>query len=129
MRYFREYPWWLQALLFVLMVFVMISLAQVIILVVLPKHYGVTLDQIKGITENSPPRLIDAAIAMQAIGSIFLFMVPPLLFAYLTHPQPGQYLGLRKPGKPVQLVLSILLMVGAIPILSGIANLVSHIDF
>lgn len=129
MKYFREYPWWLQALLFVLMVFVMISLAQVIILVVLPNRYGVTLDQIKGITENSPPRLIDAAITMQAIGSIFLFVISPLLFGYLAHPRPAQYLGLRRPGKSIQLLLSILLMISAIPVLAGIADLIGHIDF
>jgi hypothetical protein len=54
--------------------------------------------------------------------------LPAVLFAYLAHPQPARYVGLRKPVKGLHLLLSVLLILGAMPILEEIQALVSHID-
>ncbi|KAA5534888.1 CPBP family intramembrane metalloprotease [Taibaiella lutea] len=45
----------------------------------------------------------------QAIFQITTFLLPALLYAYLADPQPGAYLGLKKPEKPIQIVLAVFL--------------------
>jgi len=129
MKYFRTYPWLLQLLLFGLMVFTCISGATVIIYSLLPKLLGVLPSQANHITPASPPAFIQANLAMQAAINISAFSIPALLFAYLAHPRPGHYLGLRKPGKSIQPVLAILLVLGAMPLLTGLQSLISLIDF
>jgi len=64
----------------------------------------------------------------QLITSIGIFMVPAVLFAYLAHPKPAAYLGLRAPGKPIHWLLVILLFLGAMPVFLTLENWISHID-
>src|SRR4051812_37102729 len=115
MKYFREYPWGFQLLLFLLMIFTMISAGNAPGYAVLPRLSGYSMLQLQTLDEHSPVRLVNTSIAVQGFLSLFIFALPSLLFAYLSHPRPGQYLGLRAPGKSVQVILSILLMVGAMP--------------
>ena len=129
MKYFREYPWGMQALLFVLMVFTMMSAASAIMLSVLPKLTGFTMLQVTNMDEKSSPALVNAALVFQGFGSLLAYLAPAAIFAYLAHPQPKQYLGLRAPGKPIQLVLVILVMLGSMPVLGFIADMIGKIDF
>lgn len=129
MKYFREYPWGMQALLFVLMVFTMMSAASAIILSLLPKLTGFTLLQVTNVDEKSSQALINAALAVQGFGSILAYLAPAAIFAYLAHPQPKQYLGLRAPGKPIQLLLVVVVMLSAMPVLGFIADMIGKIDF
>jgi membrane protease YdiL (CAAX protease family) len=128
MRYFRDYPLFLQIVLFLLMTFTFISATWAILFLVVPKFSGYSITQLPSINEHSPIGLVRTALFVQGVGSISIFMLPAFLFAYLTHPLPKQYLGLRAPGKPIQVLLAITLMVGAMPVLSGIADLFSHMD-
>ena len=129
MKYFRYFPWGLQLLLFLLMVFTLISTFGVIVPNVLTKMTGFTPVQLEGISPNSPAALVNAGIWIQGILSIFIFLLPSLLFAYLSTPRPAEYLGLRKPGKYIQLVLVIFIMLGATPILLLMDGLISNINF
>lgn len=56
-------------------------------------------------------------------------MVPAITFAYLSHPQPRRYLGLRMPGKNIQVLISLLLIIGAMPILMWIEHAIGKINF
>ena len=47
------------------------------------------------------------------------FLLPALLYAYLSHPNPLGYLGLRAPGRAVQVALVLVLMLGATPVFLG----------
>ena len=129
MKYFRSYPWGLQLLLFLLMVFTVLSSAEVIIASVFTKATGFTIAQLGSISPNSPAALINVAIIVQGVSSIFVFLLPALLFAYLSTPRPAQYLGLRLPGKPIQFVLVLFIMLGAMPVLDKIQESVSYINF
>ena len=129
MKYFRSYPWGLQLLLFLLMVFTMISSAGVIISSVFTKTTGFTVTQLESIGPGSPAALVNVGIMIQGLSSIFIFLLPALLFAYLSTPRPSAYLGLRVPGKNIQFVLVILIMLGATPILEMIQGLMSNINF
>lgn len=128
MKYFRTYPWGLQMLLFLLMVFTMISLGQVCLGVLLPKMYGATLADLLNISDKSPQDLIHASLLAQGFLSTIMFMVPAILFANFTHPRPLKYLGLNKPHKPLHLLLALLLIAGAMPVLLALEQAISHLD-
>jgi membrane protease YdiL (CAAX protease family) len=56
-------------------------------------------------------------------------MVPAWVFSYLATPRPAAYIGLRAPGKKIQLLLAITLMLGIMPVLQLIEGLISQINF
>ena len=129
MRYFRYYPWGLQLLLFLMLIITMMGVGSWLALTFVPKFSPYNFAQIEVINESSPAALVNIAIIVQGLLSLFIFLIPSFVFAYLTHPQPMAYLGLRKPGKGIQLLLVILMMIGSIPVLQMIEGLISHIDF
>ena len=129
MKYFRYYPWGLQLLFFMLLVFTFFVTANILLSGVLTKFYGISLLQIEGINDKSPMSLIQIALTIQGASSLLVFFLPGFLFAYLSHPQPLQYLGLVKPGKNIQFLLVLLLMLGAIPVLQIFEGLISKINF
>jgi uncharacterized protein len=129
MQYFRSYSRGRQLTFFMILVFSMFLAASLFLNGVMAKAFGVTITQIEGITENSSDSLVRVAMFAQAISSIIIFLVPGLLFAYLAHPSPRRYLGLVRPGKPVQFLLVLLLMAGSLPILQVLEFVIGRIDF
>ncbi|MBA3828276.1 MAG: CPBP family intramembrane metalloprotease [Taibaiella sp.] len=123
MPYWRNFPVWLQLVLFAFMIFTFFYFGDSICLYILPKATGYTIKEILTINEASPSSLVRAALIMQGILHICIFLLPSLLFGYMTTPRPAIYLGLRKPGKPVQWVLVLLITLGAIPVLMGLEGL------
>jgi len=116
-RYWRSYPWWLQLIQLIILIGVLFAFfVSGIGYVLLTKVAGISLEGITEINDASPPDVIQAAFILQVLFSISVFLFSSLLFAYFTHPRPAQYLGLRAPGKPVQWILVITLMLGAMPI-------------
>lgn len=129
MKYFRIYPWGLQLLLFLLMTFTFLSCIAVIVLSTFSRFTGYDLSAISTLNASTPYMLIQASRIVQGVQNMFIFMLPAFTFAYLCHPRPAQYLGLRKPGKSIQLLLSVTLMAGAMPIFMLIQNGMRLIDF
>jgi membrane protease YdiL (CAAX protease family) len=127
-RYWREYPMWMQVLLFGLMIFTLVSFFSLLISVIIPRITGHTVVDTVDITSSSPRSLIDAFLLVQGLSSIGIFLVPALLFSYLTHPSPSKYLGLRKPGAKIQWLLVIIVVIGALPVLLGIQSLVNSFN-
>lgn len=116
-KYWRNYPWFLQLILFIIMIFVVATFFVAVLNVLLPKLTTYSLVDIVDINESSPHRKVMASLTAQLIIHLGTFMIPALLFANLTHPKPFRYLGLRKPGKSIQWLWVILLMLGAIPVM------------
>jgi uncharacterized protein len=129
MKYFRTYPWGVQLLLFLLMSFTFMSSVIAITFSLFTKITGFLPSQLTGITTVSPAALINATVIVQGVQNIFVFLLPAVAFAYLAHPKPAAYLGLRKPGKSNQLLLAVLVMAGAVPILLLTQELMQMIDF
>lgn len=129
MKYLRTYPPGMQLLLFLLMTFTLFSLALVLIGVLIPKVYGVPTESLQNISEKTAPLFIHLALLAQGIGSLMIFAAPSLTFAYLAHPEPRRYLGLRGPKKPIHLLLGVLVMLGAMPTFVALQVLMSHINF
>jgi membrane protease YdiL (CAAX protease family) len=111
------------------MVMTILGFGSFMVLKFLPVVSPYTLTQMEKINENSPQQLVATALIVQGILSISMFLIPAWLFAYLAHPEPNEYIGLRRPGKKNQLLLSVLVMVGAMPLLQGMQNLIGQIDF
>jgi uncharacterized protein len=129
MKYLRYYPWGLQILLFLLMIITMMGFASTMLFVLLPKFTGFNPAQLEGVTEQSSPVLINASLMAQGILNAAIFLLPAVLFAYLSTPRPAAYLGLRAPGKTTQMVLVVLIMIGALPMLNLLESLVGLINF
>ncbi len=127
-RYWREYPWVLQITLFGLMAFTMTAFSAVIVQALVPKISGLSITAIQDITKESTNTQKAAFLWMQGIVSVFGFMVPPIIFAYLSTPRVKQYLGIRAPKNPLHILLAITMMIGAMPILLEIAGLIKNIN-
>ncbi len=133
MKYFRSYPWGMQLFMFLMMVVTMIGFVGSMAFALIPKFTPYNLAQLekllKVIDIHSPAALINVSILLQGFFNLFIFLIPALLFSYLAHPEPAKYLGFRKPGKWIQLVLVVFIMLGAMPILQMTEEWISHIDF
>ncbi len=127
--YFRTYPWVLQIFLLLMLITVTFSFGSFLCLQFLPHLTPYRFDQLTGINEHSPSELVTVALTVQGLLSLFIFATPALLFAYLAHPAPAGYLGLRKPGKWIQLLLVVFVMLGATPILQMLEGWISKINF
>jgi membrane protease YdiL (CAAX protease family) len=115
-RYWRSYPWYFQMFQFMILIGIMFSFFVGVLGGMVLKSNGYTQASILGLNEHSSYNLVQVARLMQGIISIGLFLVVPLLFAYVTHPRPAQYLGFRSPRKPVHILLVIILMLALLPV-------------
>lgn len=115
--------------MFFTMIITMLGFGSFMVLTFLPKITPYTALQIESLTEHSPVGLINTAIIVQGILSVFIFLVPAWLFSYLATPRPAEYIGLRAPGKKIQLLLAVTMMLGAMPVLQLIEGLISQINF
>ena len=122
MRYWRHYPRLLQLALLLLLVFTLVSFSLVIANFFAEKIYGVSALATASLNLQSPPKLIAAAKLVQTISSLFSFFGSALLFAYLAHPKPLEYVGLRKVVDKKQFVVVLVLMLSIIPILTQIGS-------
>lgn len=110
------------------MAFTLTAFSAVVVQSLLPKVTGLSITTIQDITIKSTDLQKSAFLWMQGIVSVFGFMVPPLVFAYLSTPRVKSYLGIKAPKNPLHIVLSITLMLGAMPILLEIAGLIKNIN-
>lgn len=127
-KYWRSYPWWLQLILYILMIFTLASFFMFISIILVSKYTGVDSTQLTYITAKSPQRLIDGALIAQVVVTIGVFLLPALLFSYLMTPRPKEFLGLRKPGKSIHWLLVVLLLTSAMPLFLALADLFKGID-
>jgi len=129
MRYLRHYPRFLQLILLLLMVFTLVSFSVVVAEFLSVHIFGYHTTQISRINNSSPPSLVNAAKMVQAVGSIFFFFCSAVLFAYLAHPKPAQYLGLRPVRNKVQFLIIPLLMLVCAPILIQMGIWMEYLPF
>lgn len=109
-RYWRGYPLFLQLILLGLMFFIVMSFAKLIAYVAVPKLSGVPLADLAAVTEASSAKAIHAMRLLQGLSNLLIFVGTALLFAYLTHPRPTEYLGLKKPKSATNVLMAIVVM-------------------
>jgi uncharacterized protein len=129
MRYWRHYPKFLQTILLMLLIFTLASFSFVIANFGVTKIFGETMEGIAHLNPKSQTSIIGAAQFVQGITSLFTFLLSALLFAYLCHPEPIEYLGLRKPKNKYYLLLLFPLMMMAVPIFAQVGEWMKLINF
>ncbi len=129
MKFFRSLSWGMQLLVLFLLFTILFYGAVVLMSALLPSLTGYKIEAIQNIDQNSPAGLVNASIIVQGVLSIFIFLVCGLVFAVLFSAKPLQYLGLQLPKNKINILLSIMLMLGAMPALQLIEGLFSTINF
>ena len=67
-------------------------------------------------------------IVSNALYSLLVFGVPAFLFAYLAHPKPAAYLGLRRPSASGQWVWAVVVALALVPLLMTVGGLVNELN-
>ena len=123
--YLKTKPVWIQLLLFAGMAFGLFIILTLIGTLVLTKILGVGLPEVQNISQwnANDPRMIYFIRGLLLLQFLGLFLIPSLLFAYFSDPRPINYLGIKKPVKPVFWILAIVAMFVAIPAVEYIGAL------
>jgi uncharacterized protein len=116
-------------MLFLLMSFTFTSFGVYLLGVLVPKLSGYTSAQIQAITTESPQALIRTSVLVIGLLGLLRHLLTAGVFGYLTHPRPFPYLGLSRPERPMHILLAIGIMMGSIPVLEYIQELMRYIDF
>lgn len=129
-RYWRDYPWFMQVVMLMLLFFTLASFFTYLILTILPTATGITSKEFLSLGPDSSLRVIRTGLLAQALSHIGTFTIPALLFAIFTHPRIGEYLGLRMPKNPLHWLLSAGIVLGILPVfIWGEAWMMSHLHF
>lgn len=96
---------------------------------ILPKATGYTFEVVSQISDKSPYDQIRYFLIVTGALSVSMYMIPSLLFSYLSTPTPKQYNGLKAPKKWWHLILGVVIMLSALPLLDLIQQLVGNINF
>ncbi len=83
---------------------------------------GYTIGDYKDPAAWNSPNFILAMKVFQMLYSVVGFLVPGLLFAYLTHPEPATYLGIRQKPRFVQLLLALLIIFCSLPLVGALSE-------
>lgn len=83
---------------------------------------GYTIGDYKDPAAWNSSSFIFAMKVFQMLYSVVGFLVPGLLFAYLTHPEPATYLGIRQKPGLVQLLLALLIIFCSLPLVGALSE-------
>src|SRR5947209_3007206 len=99
--YLKTRPIWIQLLLFIGMAFGLFFIVSLIGIAILSKMTHISLLQLQDMNNWDPnnPDMIYFIRGMLLLQFIGLFLIPSLLFAYFSDPNPLNYIGLHKPDK------------------------------
>ena len=128
--YLKTRPVWIQLLLFIGMAFGIFTVLSLIAISILSNITGISAFNMSNVANwnSSNPGMIVFVRGMLLVQFLGLFVIPSLLFAYFSDPQPLQYIGLKPPVKPIYWVLAVIVMFLAIPLVeyTGILNRQVH---
>jgi uncharacterized protein len=125
MAYLKSRPAWIQLLLYVGMAFGIGMIFSFIGDMILKQITGIsTIFGGEGFKFDSKnPNTVVYLRGMQVVQFIGLFLIPTVLFAYYSDPQPVSYLGLKKRPASFYFLAGIALMVVAIPFAGWLGEL------
>lgn len=129
--YLKTRPVWIQLLLFLGMAIGIFMVISIIGMWILSGITGITMFEITDTAKwnLSNPKMIVYIRGMILIQFLGLFVIPSFLFSYFSDPEPLNYIGLKKPSKPIYWVLGIAALILAIPLVEYTGLLNRKIDF
>jgi membrane protease YdiL (CAAX protease family) len=120
--YLKYKPAWLQLVIFGSLTFgIYLSLGLVAFFGV-ARMYNITIEQIQELQINDPA-VLSALKMLQGLLSIVIFLLPALLFAYLSDRQAFRYIGFKRPVPVKFWWLGLMLMILAFPAASWLNQL------
>lgn len=124
--YLKTRPVWIQLLLFVGMAIGIFMIATFMGAFILSKMTGISMFEFSEVSkwDGNNPRMLTYVRGMLLIQFLGLFVIPSLLFAYFSDPQPFHYIGLKKPIHPIYWIIGIAALILAIPMVeyTGLIN-------
>lgn len=119
MGYLRQYSPFLQLITFFGLWFAFMLLYSLFLAGFFPAiSGGYTIGQLEDTRVWADPRFVRGLKLVQFLYTLVSFLLPALIFAYLAHPKPALYMGLRSRPKPLQLLLALLVVFSALPLVN-----------
>ena len=123
--YLKTRPVWIQLLLFIGMALGIFMAVSVIGMWILSSMTGISMFDVADISKwSTNPKMLTYVRGMLLLQFLGLFLIPSLLFGYFSDPKPLQYIGIKRPVKPLYWVLGIASLIIAIPLVeyTGLIN-------
>lgn len=127
--YLKTKPVWIQILLFLGMAFGIFTVLSVFGIFIMGRATGISIFDLGNTDKwDSLPGIITYVRGMLVVQFLGLFVIPSLLFAYFSDPQPMQYIGFKQPVTPIYWLLAVAVMLLAIPLVeyTGLLNRQVH---
>ena len=120
--YLKTRPVWIQLLMFIGMAFGIMMVVFLIGGIILSSLTGVSILEMSNTSAWDPkdPKMLTVLRAMLLMQFLGLFVVPSLLFAYFSDPQPLNYIGIRPPYKTLYYLLGVAAMLVSVPMVEYI---------
>jgi uncharacterized protein len=90
--------------------------------------FGISSAQLDTFMQGELYNHLNVVFISQAIFQVTTFLLPALLYAYLADPKPGAYLGLKKPGKTIHVILALFLGVAMIFFVSPLGSWLKELN-
>lgn len=89
---------------------------------------GIGTDQLQHFLEDEIYKYPNVIFVSNTLFQVFTFLLPATIYAYLADPSPRQYLGMRAPGKKIQILGVALLSLALIAALGPVADWLKQMD-
>lgn len=120
-QYLRIFPKGLQLSVFLSLWAAMMLMLQFAMPIIIKSYTGLNDEQLTQFFNNGFAEFADFKLTLNVIGVLFSFALPAILFAYLAHPKPFQYLGFISVNNKKQIGIVAILAV-ALMFIVGIAG-------
>ncbi|MBZ5857889.1 CPBP family intramembrane glutamic endopeptidase [Flavihumibacter profundi] len=125
-KYLKHKPAWLQLVIFGSLTFGIYLSIGLVAFFGIARLYNVSFDQLQNL-DISQPGVLPALKLLQGVLSTVIFMLPALVFSYLSDQRPLNYLGVKKPIPLNFWWLGAILLFLAFPLASWVNQLNQHI--
>lgn len=123
MNTYQKYkPAWLQLLIFMSLTIGIFFALSFIAVFIIAKIYNLAPLQLTN-PDLSEPAIVSATKLVQAVSTIVFFLIPSLVFAYLSDRKPLQYAGLRQPTPWIYYLIGVLVIFACFPMVSWLGDL------
>jgi uncharacterized protein len=123
MNTYQKYkPAWLQLVIFMSLTIGIFFALSFIAVFIIAKAYNIAPLQFTAM-DLSDPSVLAASKIFQAVSAIALFLIPSLVFAYLSDRKPIHYAGLKQPDTWVYYLIGILVILASFPMVSWLGEL------
>ncbi len=120
-NYLKYKPGWMQLLIFGSLT-VGLFFAALFITGIIPYLFHISMAEFLSM-DLSKPAVFSAAIAAQVIGTIVLFFMSGIIFAYLSDPKPLAYIGFKNPVPKSFYIIAIVIIVSAFPMVAWLSEI------